>query len=338
MLAGALGKHLDSLLTSEFSPVRTTAMDLARQAKVPIANETLVIVFNNAEATASLRSAALRLLASQKAPELAALVSSALYDKKDEVKTTALELLTETDPDKALSEIERRLAGKDSVAVKQQAIRSLPVAGGLAKMKSLLADLEAGKIEPALQLDVYEAAKLEPFAADPDISAIIAAMEAKWQAVMVTYPLAPYLIALEGGDAVRGKSVLLNHPAGQCSACHKIADGKGSDVGPNLKDIGAKKDRKYILEGLVDPQAVVASGYGNIAITLTDGSSVAGQFRSEKDGKVIVRDPEGKETSVPVDKIKERSPVISTMPPMGFILQKSEIRDVVAYLAGLKGK
>ena len=33
---------------------------------------------------------------------------------------------------------------------------------------------------------------------------------------------------------------------------------------------------------------------------------------------VIVRDPEGKETSVPVDKIKERSPVISTMPPMGF--------------------
>ena len=70
-------------------------MDLARQAKVPIANETLVIVFNNAEATASLRSAALRLLASQKAPELAALVSSALYDKKDEVKTTALELLTE---------------------------------------------------------------------------------------------------------------------------------------------------------------------------------------------------------------------------------------------------
>jgi quinoprotein glucose dehydrogenase len=338
VLAGALGKHLDALLTSEFSPVRTTAMDLARQAKVPIANETLVIVFNNAEATASLRSAALRLLASQKAPELAALVSSALYDKKDEVKTTALDLLTETDPDKALSEIERRLAGKDSVAVKQQAIRSLPVAGGLAKMKSLLADLEAGKIEPALQLDVYEAAKLEPFAANPDISANIAAMEAKWQAVMVTDPLAPYLIALEGGDAVRGKSVLLNHPAGQCSACHKIADGKGSDVGPNLKDIGAKKDRKYILEGLVDPQAVVASGYGNIAITLTDGSSVAGQFRSEKDGKVIVRDPEGKETSVPVDKIKERSPVISTMPPMGFILQKSEIRDVVAYLAGLKGK
>src|SRR5690606_37954823 len=121
-----------------------------------------------------------------------------------------------------------------------------------------------------------------------------------WQTAMASDPLAPYLFALEGGDASRGKSVLLNHAAGQCTACHKIADGKGSNVGPNLKEIGAKKDRRYILECLVNPQAVVASGYGNIAITLKNGSSLAGQFRSEKDGKVILRDPEGKETSVPV--------------------------------------
>ncbi len=337
VLAAALGKHLDALLTSEFSSVRTTAMDLARQTKVPIANETLVIVFENNGATASLRSAALRLLASQKAPEIAAFVDSALDEKEDVVAEAALDLLTGLDPDRALTEITRRLEGKASVAVKQHAIRSLPSAGGLEKMKSLLADLKAGKIEPALQLDVYEAAKASAFATDPDISATIAAMETTWQTEMATDPLAPYLIALEGGDAGRGKSVLLNHPAGQCTACHKIADGQGSNVGPNLKDIGAKKDRLYILEGLVNPQGVVASGYGNIAITLKDGTSLAGQFRSEKNGKVILLDPEGKETSVPVDSIKERSPVISTMPPMGYILQKSEIRDVVAYLVSLKG-
>jgi quinoprotein glucose dehydrogenase len=338
VLATALGKHLDALLTSPLSAVRTTAMDLARQTKVPIANETLVIVFKNADATASLRSAALRLLASQKAPDLAAIVDTALDDRMDEVKIAGLDLLAGLAPDKALSEITRRLESKSSLAVKQHAIRSLPVAGGLEKIRTLLTALEAGTIEPALQLDVFETAKAEAFAKDPDMTAIVTAKESAWMTAMATDPVAPYRIALEGGNAARGKSVLLNHPAGQCSACHKIADGKGSDVGPNLKDIGAKKERRYILESLVNPQAVVASGYGNIAITLTDGSSVAGQFRSEKDGKVIVRDPEGKETSVPVDKIKERSPVISTMPPMGFILQKSEIRDVVAYLASLKGK
>lgn len=337
VLVAALEKNLDAMLTSEFSSVRTTAMDLARQAKVPIANETLLIVLGNEEATASLRSAALRLLASQKAPDLAGIVSSALDDKEDAVKEAALDLLTELNPDKALTEINRRLDSKATIAVKQHAIRSLPAAGGVEKMKSLLADLEGGKVEPALQLDVYEAAKASAFATDPDMSTTVAAMEAKWQAVMVSDPVAPYLIALEGGNATRGKSVLLNHPAGQCTACHKIADGKGSNVGPNLKEIGAKKDRRYILEGLINPQAVVADGYGSIAITLKDGTSLAGQFRSEKNGRITLRDPEGKETSIPVESIKERSPVISTMPPMGFILQKGEIRDLVAYLASLKG-
>ncbi len=337
VLVAALEKHLDALLTSNFSSVRTTTMDLARQAGIPIANETLAIVLQDKGAVASLRSAALRLLAAQKAPGLAGFVQSALDDKQEAVNEAALDILAGLDPDKALTEINRRLESKASIAVKQHAIRLLPTAGGVVRMKSLLADLEAGKIEAALQLDVYEAAKASAFATDPDITSVVTAMDAIWQAAMVSDPVAPFLFALEGGNAVRGKSVLLNHPAAQCTACHKIADGKGSNVGPNLKDVGVKKERRYILESIVNPQGVVADGYGNIAITLKDGTSVAGQFRGEKSGKVILRDAEGKETSIAIDTIKERSPVISTMPPMGFILQKSEIRDVVAYLVSLRG-
>nr|MDH4408463.1 c-type cytochrome [Verrucomicrobiales bacterium] len=202
---------------------------------------------------------------------------------------------------------------------------------------ALFADLEAGKIEPALQLDVYETAKDPVFADQPKLAAAVLSMETAWQTAAAADPLAPFRLTLEGGDPVRGKSVLLNHPAGQCTACHKIADGTGSNVGPNLKDIGKKKDRLYLLQSLVDPQSVVASGYGNIALTMKDGSSIAGQFLAEKNGRVSLRDAEGKEIVVASDTIKERTPVISTMPPMGFILQKGEIRDLVAYLAGLKG-
>jgi len=74
-----------------------------------------------------------------------------------------------------------------------------------------------------------------------------------------------------------------------------------------------------------------------ISITLKDGSNVAGQFREEKDGKVILRDAENVETKIKVEDIAERSPVISTMPPMGFILKKDELRDVMAFLQSLKG-
>ncbi|NLT71714.1 MAG: hypothetical protein GXX91_13630, partial [Verrucomicrobiaceae bacterium] len=338
VLAEVLKPHLDALLTAKLATVRSTAMELGTELKIPIANETLLAVFENREAGGALRATALRSLAAQGADGLDELVFRALDDPHEVVKIAALERLAESNPDKASKEIVDRLEGKDSVAVKQHAIRTLPTAGAVEQMRALFAELEAGRVVPSLQLDVYEAAQDPAFSDHPKLAAAVASLEAVWQAEAATDPVAPFRFTLEGGDAERGRTVLLNHPAGQCTACHKIADGAGSNVGPNLKDIGAKKDRLYLLQGLVDPQAVVASGYGNIALTLKDGSSVAGQFRGEKDGKVLLRDPEGKETAVPVETIQERTPVVSTMPPMGFILQKGEIRDVVEFLAGLKGK
>lgn len=333
ILAAAVKTHLDALLTSTFPEVRSTAMDLARQSKLAIANATLVAVFENTESDGVLRATALRSLDSQKAPETVKLLDVALSDKSDEVRIAALELLAKADPARAIAEIDRRLESKAALRVKQHAIRTLASADGTARLGALLAELRTGKLDPALQLDVLETAKAPAMSA---LAPELAAIEAEWQAAAATDPIAPFRIALEGGDPVAGKAVLLNHPAGQCTACHKIADGKGSNVGPNLKDIGAKHDRLYLLQSLVDPQAAIASGYGNIALTLHDGSTVAGQFRSEKEGRIVLRDAEGKETTIAVDRVKERTPVISTMPPMAYILQKGELRDLVAYLATLR--
>ena len=84
------------------------------------------------------------------------------------------------------------------------------------------------------------------------------------------------------------------------------------------------------------PQKVIAAGYGNITLTLHDGSLVSGQFRKEKNGVVDIRDADNKVTRIKVADIKERTPVISTMPPMGLILQKREVRDLVEFLTTLK--
>jgi len=46
----------------------------------------------------------------------------------------------------------------------------------------------------------------------------------------------------------------------------------------------------------------------------------------------------GKSTRIDAADVKERSPVVSTMPPMGLILSKRDVRDIVAYLATLKAK
>ena len=147
-----------------------------------------------------------------------------------------------------------------------------------------------------------------------------------------------YRECLEGGNAEKGRDIFMNHIAAQCVRCHNYSSGKGSTIGPNLKSIGLQKDRAYILESLVNPQAVIAPGYGTISLTLKNGDTVAGQFRKETKSEIEIRDAENKPIKVPVDQVKERTPVVSTMPPMFALLKKNEIRDVVAYLAGLRAK
>lgn len=337
IVASAIEHHLDALLTSPFSSVRGTAMALARDSSLTIPDTALRAVLGNADAKAALRAEALRSLISQKVPGLEADVTAALQDRDGVVREVALGQLVGTDPSAALEEISRRLADDPEVSVKQHAIRMLRSAGGGEILASLVAELKSGTLEPALQLDVIEAAKDDAFAADTATTATIAELEASWMAAMATDMAAPYRVAMAGGNVERGHAVFMNHEAAQCVRCHKVQDGSGSNVGPNLKEIGKKKDAAYMLESLVDPQKVVAKGYGNISLTLKDGTSVAGQFRGEKDGRVTIRDLENKETKIKVEDIAERSPVVSTMPPMGFILKKDELRDVIAYLQSLKG-
>ncbi|MAS95600.1 MAG: hypothetical protein CMO55_20560 [Verrucomicrobiales bacterium] len=336
IVAAALKQNLDAMLTSKYSSVRQGAMALAQQSNLKIANDTLVAVVGNQKASAGLRSEALKTLSTQKAPELEEVVSTSLKDKADSVSETALEILAGLDSDKALTEIQRRVDSDASIPVKQHAIRQLPQVGGNELMENLVLQLKEGKLDAPLQLDVLETAKDPAFGDSVAIAEPVQAMEAEWMAAAATDVLAPFKVAMAGGDKARGKSVFMNHAAAQCIRCHKVEDGKGSNVGPNLKDIGKKRDMNYLLESLVDPQKVVAKGYGTISLTLKDGTSIAGQFRKEEKGVITLRDAENNETKISVEDVKERTPVVSTMPPMGYILKKDELRDILAYLASLK--
>lgn len=336
ILSTALLPHLDELLTAPLPAVRSTTMTLARQAGLPINNETLGQVLAQSDADAHLRAEALRTLASQDAPNLLALIQKSLDDKTREVRIAALDLLSERDNSATLQEIEKRLASSKDTLLSQHAIRCLPEIGGSDKLRELLTQWEDGKLANALQLDVYEAANRLILAGDEALKTQVEALQAKWQAAASTDPYAAFAMTLEGGDPVSGRSLFLNHPVGQCVACHKISKGSGSEVGPNLMDVGKRQKPPYLLESLIAPQASVVKGYGIVSVTLKDGSTVSGQFLSEDKNGLTIRNTEGAEQVIALDTIQERGPTISTMPPMEFLLSKSEIRDLVAFLASLK--
>ena len=151
-------------------------------------------------------------------------------------------------------------------------------------------------------------------------------------------PYAAYDITAEGGDVNQGRWIFYNHGAAQCTRCHKGQKGrKGGVAGPNLWNVGSLHNRSYLVTSIVTPGAHIAPGYGTVSLTLKNGDIVAGTLTKEDKKEVIIKDLEkGESTTYSRSDIKEISQAMSTMPPMIGILNKSEIRDLVAYLAWLK--
>ena len=164
-----------------------------------------------------------------------------------------------------------------------------------------------------------------------DFKAKLAAYEAKINTGKITDK---FTYAISGGDINRGRDVFFNHGAAQCLRCHKV-NGLGADVGPNLSLMGKRYDRRYLLEAIVDPGAVVAPGYGIASVTTKDGKVHSGTYMGENKAVVRIKGANGKVVAHQRVNIKTMMPPVSPMPPMHMLLQPGELRDVVAYLKSL---
>jgi quinoprotein glucose dehydrogenase len=157
------------------------------------------------------------------------------------------------------------------------------------------------------------------------------------ESLSTTDHLAAYRPTLVGGDAENGKKLIHQQLVGQCIVCHKMA-GTGGIVAPDLSNIGNRQNlsAEYLLESILFPNKVVVAGFGNMTITMKDGSSLMGSLMSENKELLKLKMTDGTLKDVKVSEIKTKSAAISTMPPMGQILKKHEIRDIIAYLKSLK--
>lgn len=89
---------------------------------------------------------------------------------------------------------------------------------------------------------------------------------------------------------------------------------------------------------MVEPSAKIVPGFGIEIIVLQDGTTLAASVTKECPKSLDLKLPDGKYLKVSIAAIASHAPPISVMPPMLGILTPGEIRDVVAYLAGLKPK
>jgi putative membrane-bound dehydrogenase-like protein len=72
--------------------------------------------------------------------------------------------------------------------------------------------------------------------------------------------------ALLASDPKRGKELFLKHPTAACVLCHAL-NGQGSNVGPALDGIAARKDAAYIRQSLLEPNAILAQGFEYLKVS-----------------------------------------------------------------------
>jgi putative heme-binding domain-containing protein len=133
--------------------------------------------------------------------------------------------------------------------------------------------------------------------------------------------------ALAGADVSEGRVVYQR----TCMACHRLYD-EGGDVGPDLTG-SARANLDYILERIIDPNAVIPNEYRTSLIETIDDRIITGIIKEQNENAVtIVTANETLVVSRSEIATIEQSDI--SMMPEGLLegLSDQEVRDLLFYL------
>ncbi|QIF04619.1 c-type cytochrome [Roseimicrobium sp. ORNL1] len=141
-------------------------------------------------------------------------------------------------------------------------------------------------------------------------------------------------VGLEGGRKFENGRNLFGQAT--CFACHRFGQ-EGGAIGPDLTSVAGKYSVRDLLVHIVEPSKEISDQYGQLEVTLNDGSKVFGRIMNLAGDRITLNinmmDPNATQA---VDrklvKSMEQSKV-SMMPP-GLLntLSESDILDLMAYL------
>lgn len=334
-VAPTLAAALPDLLTRKDFAL-AAALDLAAkyQLEAPgLDSPALEKLAEDTSLPAAARGAAMRLVIARQPENLADFLGHLAGDPANEVALTALESIAKLTPEAATPALEAAVNSADAARTQQtwrilDDLRGPAIDGIFVKQ---LTTLTAAKGVSTSGIELLAAAAKRK---SPEVVSALAAYN---KAISDSpNPLAKWNIALDGGDPAAGRALFESHPASECMRCHRAEDGHaaGGETAPNLAGIGKRHDRPYFLESMIQPSATIAPGFGTVMVNFKNGASLTGNVLDDTADHLDV-DSEGKSLRLSRSDIDSVSTPVSPMPPMGDLLKPAEMRDVIAFLAGL---
>lgn len=334
----AVQQALNSLLTADDVRLQTSTMQVFRSLSIVLDEADLLKLVGHDSTTAEIVIEGLNLLAAQKSGLLADALQATATSEHESVRVRRLELLAETSSDHALGEITAAISNESGRHARQRAVSLL---AELATDQSdeqllLLADDLLNEIaDSEIAVEVLESLELRA-ADNPQLANVRDQILGQLQTAGQQSIESEFSMCLTGGDADLGRQLFNTHLQAQCVRCHRIGK-QGSTVGPQLDDIAAKRDLRYLLRAIVAPSADIEEKYRSLTVVLASGKTVQGLRVRETDDVLVLANNQGKEIEIEKSEIDDTvAQKVSIMPEMSKTLTPREIRDVLAYLKTLK--
>jgi quinoprotein glucose dehydrogenase len=321
--------HIASFLKETNAETLIAVSGLLANLDIASSNETLAMIFAETKES-RVKTAILPALNQLKYPKIEVLIKDGMQDADENVRTTALGLLSNSTVSKeSLPAIVKAIFSKGGVKEQQKLLSvmsKLDADKTVAILDDLVEKLKDKKLSPNLGLELKEAVDASGSA---DLKAKLAALKP------ANSPMEEYADALYGGTRNVGRDLFNYNSTAQCVRCHAVG-GEGGAVGPDLTHIALTLTREQLLESLIAPSARISPGFGSISLKLKDGQEVVGTLMKEVDDVLTIKTNDAEPLVIPVSRIAKRENLPSGMPPMGETLSKREIRDIVEYLSWLR--
>jgi putative heme-binding domain-containing protein len=144
------------------------------------------------------------------------------------------------------------------------------------------------------------------------------------------------ILALKG-DVARGRKLFFDAPGVQCRSCHRIG-GKGTEVGPDLDQVGKKYDRAAILDNILFPSKQIDEKYLTYLVETKQGRAYTGLLVSKDASKVVLKDANNKRIEVPARDVEQLVPQQASLMPELLLrdLTAEQVADLTAFLSSLR--
>ncbi len=144
------------------------------------------------------------------------------------------------------------------------------------------------------------------------------------------------ILALQG-DAGRGRKLFFEVQSVQCKNCHRI-EGQGTEVGPDLDQIGKKYDRGQILDNILNPSRQIDPKYLTWLVETKQSQLHRGILVSKDANKIVLKDANNKVIEVPAGEVEVMVAEQKSVMPELLLrdLTAEQVADLTAFLSSLK--